>query len=161
MPTMRAAAKIVGGEHQRGNPAMTTQDATRPPPAWLRRLLPLALVAGALAVWWSPGGAPPDAPSRPCPTVSREAFEAALARGAVRGEARVAADGTTQATFGPGVVACATQRGSAVKPCKRPTELVVEFHAAGAAPFYVSVPAGAEYRFRPALAPNTCEILER
>ncbi|MCU0759248.1 MAG: hypothetical protein MUF07_08655 [Steroidobacteraceae bacterium] len=140
---------------------MNSKHASRPPPAWLRRLLPLALVVGALAVWWSPDGAPGDAPSRPCPAIGRAAFDAALAAGAVRGVARIAADGTLELDFGPGVVGCATQRGLAVRPCRRPDELVVEVLQDGAAPAYVRVPAGAEYRFRAGRGAQACEILER
>lgn len=118
-------------------------------------------VIGAIAVWWSPSGAPNDAPSRACATITRAEFDAALAAGAVRGTARLAADGTSDMGFGPGVVGCATMKGSAIKPCRRPTDLVIEYTPAGAAPFFVKVPAGSEYRFRIQRAPNTCEILER
>ncbi len=138
-----------------------SQAATKAPPAWLKRLLPLVFVIGALAVWWSPSGAPGDAPSRACAEISRAEFDAALAAGAVRGTARAAADGTMEMNFGPGVVSCATAKGSAIKPCKRPTDLVIEYTSAAAAPFFVKVPAGAEYRFRGGRGPNTCEILER
>lgn len=137
------------------------QRAAQAPPAWLKRLLPLVFVVGAILVWWSPGGAPGDAPSRSCPTISRAEFDAALAAGAVRGTARVASDGSAEMNFGPGVVSCATVKGSAIKPCKRGTDLVIEYNPAGAAAFFVKVPAGSEYRFRPARAPNTCEILDR
>lgn len=138
-----------------------TKAAAKAPPAWLKRVLPFAFVIGALAVWWSPSGAPGDAPSRPCATITRADFDAALASGAVRGSARAAADGTMDMSFGPGVVSCATMKGSAIKPCKRPTDLVIEYTPAGAAPFFVKVPAGSEYRFRIERAPNTCEVLER
>lgn len=137
------------------------QAVAKAPPAWLKRLLPFVFVIGALAVWWSPSGAPSDAPSRACATITRAEFDAALAAGAVRGTARVAADGKVDMSFGPGVVSCATMKGSAIKPCKRPTDLVIEYTPAGTAPFFVKVPAGSEYRFRVERAPNTCEILER
>lgn len=134
--------------------------SSHPPPDWVKKLLPVVLVVGALLVWWSPGGAPADAPSRPCPTITRAEYDAALAAGAAQGTARVAADGTSDLSFGPGTVSCATGKKT-LRPCKRPDDLVIAYEAAGAEPFFVRVPAGAEYRFRPARAPNTCEILER
>lgn len=115
--------------------------------------------AGALLLWWAPGGAPGSPPSRPCPTITQAAFEAALAGGAIRGTARVSADGTSELQFGPGVTNCATGRGM-LRPCKRLTDLVIAYQAAGAAPFFVRVPAEAEYLCRPGKTPNTCEILE-
>ncbi len=130
-----------------------------PPPAWLRWGAPCALIAGALLVWWAPGSAPGSPPARPCPTITQAEFDAALAGGAVRGTAQVSADGTSRLQFGPGVVSCATGRGM-LRPCKRPTDLVIAYEAAGSAPFFVRVPAGAEYLFRPGKAPNTCEILQ-
>ena len=131
-----------------------------PPPAWVRWGAAGALLLGALYACWAPSPGPRREDGRPCPTITRAEFEAALAAGAVRGTARVAADGTSQLQFGPGVVSCASGRGM-LRPCKRPTELVIAYEAAGSGPFFVRVPAGAEYLFRPGNAPNTCEIVER
>jgi hypothetical protein len=127
----------------------------------MRTVLPLLLLLGAFVAWWSPGGARRDAPAHACPTITRAEFDSAVTAGATSASIDVAADGTSDLRVGPGVVSCATYAGSAMKPCKRPNDLVIAYSAKGAAPFYVKVPAGREYRFNVAAAPNTCEILDR
>lgn len=138
---------------------MTSTDTPRPPPAWIKRLLPLVLIAGAAVVWWMPSGAPRNAPSQPCPTISADAFAAALAGGATRGDARVAADGAVDVQFGPGVTSCSGS--GALRVCRRTSDLVVEVRTEAAAPTHVRVPAGSDYRFVPARQGHVCEILIR
>ena len=138
---------------------MTSTDTPRPPPTWVKRLLPLVLIAGAVVVWWAPGGAPRNAPSQPCSAISADAFAAALARGAVRGDARVAADGAVNVQFGPSVTSCSGS--GALRVCRRTSDLVVEVRAEAAAPTHVLVPAGSDYRFVPARQGHVCEILVR
>jgi len=137
----------------------TTTKSNKEPPAWVKKYLPWIFVLGALLVWWSPGRAPTDTPSSPCPKISADEFEREIAEGAVRGTIKVAADGTSAAEFGPGMLACSGGGGGAPKVCKRANDLVIEYQPEGGTPFFVRVPAGAEYRFKVRSAPNTCEIL--
>lgn len=134
---------------------MTPKDTPQPPPAWVKRLLPLLLVLGALAAWWGPSGAPSSAPSRPCPIVDASVY----ARAPARGEARVAADGAVDLRLGPIVQAC-NGRGDLLV-CKSPNDWVVALHTAGAATTYVQVPAGSDYRFVPAHRGSVCQLLPR
>ncbi len=133
--------------------------ANKEPPGWVKKWLPWVFVLGALIVWWSPTGAPRDAPSRPCPELSAEEFTALLSAGATRGTVTVAADGTSDAVFGPGVVSCSSGSTAGLQVCKRTTDLVIEYLPDDGAPFFVRVPEGVEYRFRSQSAPNTCELL--
>ncbi|MBL8550053.1 MAG: hypothetical protein JNJ73_08700 [Hyphomonadaceae bacterium] len=123
----------------------------------MRAAAPLSLAAlAACGPAWAPG----DAPSHPCPRISAAEFERAIADGATRGTVRVFASGVSDRITGPGVEHCATFKGSAIKPCRRPNDYVLSFEIESGESFYVRVEAGEEYRFRPQNAPNTCEILE-
>lgn len=105
-----------------------------------------------------PSWAPLNAPTRPCNTIDQSAYNAAIEAGAAVGRARVEANGTVWLENGPGVVHCATYT-SALKPCRRPNDYVVEYTQPDGAVFYVRVPANTEYRFNVRAAPNTCEIV--
>lgn len=116
--------------------------------------LPLAVALVACG----PTYAPANAPSRPCPQVTQSEFEAALASGAARGDARVHASGIVETTFGPGAVHCATFRRRP-RTCRRPVDLVMRYAFDGGEPVYVRVPAGSQYRFNVGAEPTTCRIV--
>ena len=116
-------------------------------------LLAVGFVAGC-----SPSYAPANAPSRPCPEIDAVAFEAALADGAARGDATIYPSGTVDLRFGPGVVHCATFT-SALRPCRRPNDLVIRYMAEGGQTRYVRVEAGSQYRFHAGARPTTCQIV--
>lgn len=113
----------------------------------------LALLAGCGPAW-----APPNAPTRPCETIDAAAFNAAREGGAAVGRARIYENGTVSLTTGPGVSHCATFT-SAMKPCRRPNDYVIEYTKTDGEIFYVRVPANTEYRFNVNAAPNTCQII--
>jgi len=106
-----------------------------------------------------PAWAPPNAPTTPCEIVSEAAYNAAREAGAASARATVH-DTWVDMTTGPGVVHCATFT-SAMRPCRRPNDLVIEYRQEGAETFYVLVPANAEYRFNVRAAPNTCQIVRQ
>lgn len=120
-----------------------------------------AVVAGlALAelAACGPSYAPLDAPSRPCPEITQAAFEAALADGAARGDARIHESGVVDLSFGPGVVHCAAFNSSE-RPCRRPNDLVIRYEIDGNQTRFVQVPAEAQYRFQVRARPTTCQIV--
>lgn len=117
------------------------------------------LAAGLLSLTaCGPSYAPVNAPSRPCPEITQSQFDAALAAGAARGDARIRASGTVDLSFGPGVVHCATYRSS-MRPCRRPNDLVIRYEIDGDQTRYVQVPAGSQYRFHVGGRPTTCQIV--
>jgi hypothetical protein len=113
----------------------------------------LALLAACGPAW-----APPNAPARPCDIVDAAAAAAAREAGAAFARARVSEGGMVSMETGPGVVHCATYT-SAMKPCRRPNDFVIEYTPSEGEAFFVLVPANAEYRFRAQAVPNTCEIV--
>lgn len=119
----------------------------------MRALVLCLVLAGCGPAW-----APPNAPTTPCPIIDEAAYDAARAEGAAHGEAEIRADGSVWMHNGPGVVHCATFT-SAMKPCRRPNDYVIEYTEPDSTKFYVRVPAHAEYRFNVHAAPNTCQIV--
>ncbi len=105
-----------------------------------------------------PSYAPVSAVGRPCPEITQADFDAALANGAARGDARIRSSGMVDIRFGPGVVHCATYNSS-MKPCRRPNDLVIRYEIDGDQTRYVRVPANSQYRFKVANRPTTCEIV--
>ncbi len=105
-----------------------------------------------------PAWAPPNAPTRPCETIDLAAFDAAREEGAAVGRARIYESGMVDLQNGPGVTHCATF-SSAMRPCRRPNDYVIEYTQVDGAKIYVRVPANTEYRFNVHAAPNTCEIV--
>lgn len=105
-----------------------------------------------------PAWAPPDAPTRPCETIDEAAFNAAREAGAAVGRARIYESGMVDLRTGPGVSHCATFT-SAMKPCRRPNDYVIEYTQVDGAKFYVRVPANTVYRFDVRAVPNTCQIV--
>lgn len=108
-----------------------------------------------------PAYAPADAPAHACPGISAEEYSAAKAAGAASGTAKVKADGSVWVTTGPGVVHCATFKGSAMKPCRRPNDFVIRYEFADGSVQHVKVPKGETYRFNISRGPMHCEILDR
>lgn len=121
----------------------------------MRRLAPALLV---MLAGCGPSFAPANAPSRPCPEISQTEFDAALAAGAARGDARIRQSGVVDLRFGPGVVHCASFN-SGIRPCRRPNDLVIRYEIEGDQTRHVRVPANSEYRFRVGSRPTTCEIV--
>lgn len=105
-----------------------------------------------------PSFAPLNTPGRPCPEIDAAAFEAALAAGAARADARIAANGSVTMDTGPGVVHCATFQSSA-RPCRRPNDFVLRYELPDGAVTHVLVRAQQQYRFRVMARPTTCEIV--
>lgn len=119
----------------------------------------VALVLGlSLLSACGPAWAPPNAPTRPCEIVDEAAFTAAREAGAAVGRARIHESGMVSLDNGPGVRHCATYT-SAMKPCRRPNDYVIEYTQVNGEVFYVRVPANTEYRFNVNAAPNTCQIV--
>ena len=115
-----------------------------------------------------PSWAPPNAPTRPCETIDAAAFNAAREAGAAVGRAVIHDSGMVSLDNGPGVSHCATYTRksrawvtarSAMRPCRRPNDYVIEYTKADGDIFYVRVPANTEYRFNVGAAPNTCQIV--
>lgn len=104
-----------------------------------------------------PAWAPIDAPTTPCALIDEATYQAARAAGAAHARASIHRDGSVSIVNGPGVVQCATF-SSAMRPCRRPVDFVIEYRQPGGEIFYVHVPARAEYRFNVHAAPNTCQI---
>lgn len=123
---------------------------------WLVAVLSVPLAVPLTAC--GPSFAPVSAPARPCPEISQSQFDAALAAGAARGDARIRRSGMVDLRFGPGVAHCATFNSS-IKPCRRPNELVIRYEIDGDTTRFVQVPANAQYRFKVANRPTTCEIV--
>lgn len=121
----------------------------------MRRAVSALVVALAAC---GPAWAPPDAPTTPCAIIDEAGYRAAREDGAAHGRADVYANGTVNLVMGPGVVHCASY-SSAMRPCRRPVDFVIEYRQAGQPTFYVRVPANAEYRFNVHAAPNTCQIV--
>lgn len=121
------------------------------------RLSPLIIAASALTAC-GPSYAPANAPSRPCPEINEAAFNTALDNGAARGDATIHTSGTVDMRFGPGVTHCATF-SSALRPCRRPNDLVIRYAVEGGQTLFVHVPAGADYRFHASARPTTCQIV--
>lgn len=118
-----------------------------------------ALVIGLLALaGCGPSYAPPDAPARACPEITQAEFEAALADGAARGDARIHPSGMVDLGFGPGVVHCATFNAP-MRPCRRPNDLVIRYQVEDGPDRYVRAEAGSQYRFNVNARPTTCEIV--
>jgi hypothetical protein len=117
-------------------------------------------VAATLALLGAcgPAWAPPNAPTRPCEAIDLAAFNAAREEGAAVGRARIYESGMVDLQNGPGVTHCATF-SSAMRPCRRPNDYVIEYTKVDGARLYVRVPANTEYRFNVHAAPNTCEIV--
>lgn len=118
----------------------------------------LALGGSALPAGCGPSYAPASAIGRPCPEISQAQFDAALAAGAARGDARIRSSGMVDIRFGPGTVHCASYNSS-MKPCRRPNDLVIRYEIDGDQTRFVQVPAGSQYRFKVANRPTTCEIV--
>ena len=118
----------------------------------------IPLLAAGLVAGCGPSYAPASAPSRPCPEIDQAAFDAALAAGAARGDARIRQSGMVDLTFGPGVVHCATF-SSALRPCRRPNDLVIRYLVDGGETLHVRVPAESQYRFHASARPTTCQIV--
>jgi hypothetical protein len=123
----------------------------------IRSLLIGTVLAASLAAC-GPSYAPLDAPSRPCPEISEAAFEAALADGAARGDARIHPSGRVDLSFGPGVVHCASFNSSE-RPCRRPNDLVIRYEIDGEQTRFVHIPAQTQYRFQVRARPTTCQIV--
>ena len=113
----------------------------------------LALLSACGPAW-----APASAPTRPCDTIDAAEFAAAREAGAAVGRAVIHENGTVSLDTGPGVRQCATYT-SAMKPCRRPNDYVIEYSQTNGEAFYVRVPANTEYRFNVNAAPNTCQII--
>jgi hypothetical protein len=118
----------------------------------------LLVVAAVGLTGCGPYRAPANAPSRPCPQITEAEFEAALADGAARGDARIHRSGTVDLTFGPGVRHCSTWR-SGMRTCRRPNDLVIRYVVDGGETLHVRVRADSEYRFHAAARPTTCQIV--
>lgn len=118
----------------------------------------LALAAALFVSACGPSWAPPNAPTTPCAIIGEAAYRAAREAGAAHGRAVIREGGMVTLDNGPGVVHCATY-ASAMKPCRRPNDYVIEYQPPDAATFYVLVPANAEYRFNVQSLPNTCQIV--
>ena len=116
------------------------------------------ILAGLALTACGPSYAPVNAPSRPCPEISQTDFDAALAAGAARGDARIRQSGTVDLSFGPGVVHCASYTSS-MRPCRRPNDLVIRYEIEGDQTRFVRVPANAQYRFHVGGRPTTCQIV--
>lgn len=116
-------------------------------------ILMLATLAACGPAW-----APPNAPTTPCETISEARYTQLREEGAAHGRARVYENGTVMLSNGPGITHCATFT-SAMRPCRRPNEYVIEYTPPDGAKFYVHVPANAEYRFSANALPNTCQIV--
>ncbi|WP_326525389.1 hypothetical protein [Sphingomonas sp.] len=99
------------------------------------------------------------APGRPCTAITAADHAAAIAAGAASGTASVSAGGTVSLSNGPGVVHCATFK-SPLKPCRRPSDYVIDYTLADGSKAFVKVPANQQYRFRLAAAPTTCEFVD-
>lgn len=113
----------------------------------------LALLSACGPAW-----APANAPTRPCGTIEAAEFNAAREAGATVGRAVIHDNGVVSLDNGPGVRHCATFT-SAMKPCRRPNDYVIEYTEPNGDVFYVRVPANTEYRFNVNAAPNTCQII--
>ncbi len=112
----------------------------------------------ALLAACGPSWAPPNAPTRPCDVITEAAFNAAREAGAAVGRARIYENGTVSLGNGPGVTRCATYT-SAMRPCRRPNDYVIEYTQVDGEKLYVHVPANTEYRLNVNAAPNTCQII--
>lgn len=123
----------------------------------MRRAAVAGLAMSALAAC-GPSYAPANAPSRPCPRITETEFAAALDAGAARGDARIRESGMVDLTFGPGRVHCATFT-TAMRPCRRPNDLVIRYVVDGGETVHVRVPAGSQYRFSAQARPTTCQIV--
>ncbi|MGE3250595.1 MAG: hypothetical protein AB7J28_13270 [Hyphomonadaceae bacterium] len=118
----------------------------------------IAILALAALAACGPSYAPPNAPSRACPTITAAEYQSALDAGAARGRARVHASGMVELNNGPGVVHCATY-SSGMRPCRRPNDYVIEYTLADGSVTHVRVPANAQYRFNVHRTPTHCEIV--
>lgn len=118
----------------------------------------MALAVLGLLMACGPAWAPAHAPAIPCPAISQSDFDAAVADGAARARATIGADGVVSMETGPGVVHCSTGP-AANRVCRRPDDLVIRYRLGDGSDRLVRVPAGAQYRFRLAARPTTCEIL--
>ena len=122
------------------------------------------IIAGVLILTLSacgPAYAPPDAPSRACPSITAEDYEAAKEGGAAYATAKLSASGVVSMTTGPGVVQCASFKGTAIRPCRGPNDFVIRYELADGSVQHVMVPRGETYRFNLRRGPVHCEILER
>jgi hypothetical protein len=117
------------------------------------------IMSGLIAC--EPAYAPANAPAHPCPIISAAEYEAYIEAGASRATAHVSNRNIISMKTGPGIRQCATFRGGAMKPCRRPNDFVIHYTVESGGSFYVRVPAGEEYRFNVRRVPNTCEILDR
>lgn len=132
----------------------------------------MAAAEGKYMKWWSglalaallaacgPTYAPPNAPAIPCPQISAQEYDAAIAAGAARATASISANGMVAMETGPGSVHCATYQSS-MRPCRRPVDFVIRYTLASGEVVHVRVPAGDQYRFRVQAQPTTCEIVNR
>lgn len=118
----------------------------------------MALAAALLLSACGPSWAPPNAPTTPCEIIGEAAFNAAREAGAAHGRAVIHESGMVTLDNSPGVVHCATFT-SAMLPCRRPNDYVIEYQPPDGEVFYVRVPANAEYRFNVHSLPNTCQIV--
>lgn len=123
--------------------------------AWGGLGFALAMLAACGPAW-----APLNAPTTPCEIITEAAYTAAREAGAAHGRAEIRNDGSVWLSNGPGVVHCATFN-SAIKPCRRPNDYVIEYTQPDGAKFYVHVPANAEYRLNIRALPNTCQIVRQ
>jgi hypothetical protein len=118
----------------------------------------VGLIGAFLLTSCGPSFAPLNTPGRPCTEIGVAEFEAALAAGAARADARIAANGTVTINTGPGVVHCATFRSSA-RPCRRPNDFVIRYVLPDGAVTHVLVRANEQYRFRVMARPTNCEVV--
>jgi hypothetical protein len=99
----------------------------------------------------------PHAKGEPCPQISEARFAELVETGATRADATVHASGMIDMTTGPGVVQCAS--GPKPRACRRPNDLVIRYTWPDGSRRHVHVAAGAQYRFRVASQPTSCEIV--
>ncbi len=118
----------------------------------------MAVVMAAAAGLAGCGGfAGPHAKGEPCPEISEARFAELVESGATRADATVHASGMIDMTTGAGVVQCAS--GPQPRACRRPNDLAIRYTMADGSRRHVHVAAGAQYRFRVAAQPTSCEIV--
>lgn len=122
---------------------------------WSGAVLALAMLSGCGPSW-----APANAPTTPCEIVDEAAASAAREAGAAFGRARIHESGMVSLNNGPGIEHCATF-SSAMRPCRRPNDYVIEYTPVEGDKFFVLVPANTEYRFNVHAAPNTCQVVRQ
>lgn len=94
-------------------------------------------------------------PFQPCPEISKEEHDAALAKGAALMEANIYADGTISYVGPGGFSQCKKSGGFQV--CRRRKDMVIRYTFADGTQRYASVPAGISYRLNVNAKPLSCE----